>query len=75
MSEALPPMTETLSAPALPPSTAPAPPASPDYIYAIGRIVPRFPSAGIEKEVLQVMGRTGTDGLTDRQALHDVLSH
>jgi hypothetical protein len=36
--------------------------------------VPRFPSAGIEKEVLQVMGRTDTAGLTDRQALHEMLS-
>jgi hypothetical protein len=46
----------------------------PDYVYAIGRVIPRFPSAGVEKEVLQVMGRGDTSGLTDRQALHAVLS-
>jgi len=68
MSETLTPPSEAFAAPAQ------MPPASPDYIYAIGRIVPRFPSAGIEKEVLQVMGRNDTAGLTDRQALYEVLS-
>ena len=47
---------------------------APDYIYAIGRVIPRFPSPGVEKEVQQVMGRADTAGLTDRQALHGVLS-
>jgi hypothetical protein len=49
-------------------------PATPEYIYAIGPVVPRIPSPGIEKELLQVMGRGDTAGLTDRQALHSVLS-
>jgi hypothetical protein len=44
------------------------------YIYALGRIEPRFPSPGVEKEFAQVTGRTETAGLTDRQALHQVLS-
>jgi hypothetical protein len=46
----------------------------PSYIYAIGRIEPRFPLLSIEKEFAQVTGRTQTDGLTDRQALHQVLT-
>jgi hypothetical protein len=44
------------------------------YIYALGRIEPRFRSLGIEKEFAQATGRAATAGLTDRQALHDVLS-
>lgn len=44
------------------------------YIYALGRIEPRFPSLGMEKEYAQATGRAATAGLTDRQALHDVLS-
>jgi len=44
------------------------------YIYAIGRVDPRFPSLAIEKEVAQATGRAETASLTDRQALHAVLS-
>jgi PatG C-terminal len=44
------------------------------YIYAIGRIEARFPQLSIEKEFAQVTGRAETQGLTDRQALHQVLS-
>ncbi len=44
------------------------------YVYAIGRVVPRFPSPGVEKEALQAMGRGDTAGLTDREALHKLLS-
>jgi cyclic patellamide precursor peptide PatG len=43
------------------------------YVYAIGRIEPRFPRLAVEKEFAQVTGRTETAGLTDRQALHAVL--
>lgn len=47
----------------------------PTHIYAIGRIEPRFPTLGIEKELAQVAATTGdTSGLTDRQALHSLLS-
>jgi PatG Domain len=48
--------------------------ASPNYIYAIGRIEPRFPRPSVEKEFAQATGRADAKGLTDRQALHSVLS-
>jgi hypothetical protein len=44
------------------------------YIYALGRIEPRFPSLGVEKEFAQATGRAETAGLTDRQALRSILS-
>jgi hypothetical protein len=44
------------------------------YVYAIGRIGPRFPSPSIEKEFTQATGRAETAGLTDRQAVHKILS-
>jgi hypothetical protein len=44
------------------------------YVYAIGRIEPRFPTLGVEKEFAQATGRALTAGLTDRQAVHAVLS-
>jgi hypothetical protein len=47
---------------------------SPSYVYAIGRIEPRFPRLSIEKEFVQAAGRVETAGLTDRQALQNVLS-
>jgi hypothetical protein len=40
----------------------------------LGRIEPRFPSPGTEKEFAQVVGRADTAGLTDHQTLHTVLS-
>lgn len=43
------------------------------YVYAIGRIEPRFPRLAVEKEFAQVTGRTETAGLTDRQVLQTVL--
>jgi hypothetical protein len=48
--------------------------AAPSYIYAIGRIEPRFPQPSVEKEFAQATGRAATAGLTDRQALQKVLS-
>lgn len=48
--------------------------AVPNYIYAIGRIEPRFPRPSVEKEFAQATGRAETAGLTDRQAVHKVLS-
>src|SRR6266545_7428012 len=42
--------------------------------YALGRVEPRFPSLSVEKELAQATGRAETNGLTDRQALHSVLS-
>jgi hypothetical protein len=47
---------------------------APQYIYAIGRIEPRAPTVAVERELVQVTGQAETAGLTDRQALHDVLS-
>jgi hypothetical protein len=44
------------------------------YIYALGRIEPRFPRLSVEKEFAQATGRAETAGLTDRQALQAVLS-
>lgn len=45
------------------------------YVYAIGRIEPRFPSLAVEKEFAQATGRAEeTSGLTDREALQSVLS-
>ncbi|WP_246101849.1 hypothetical protein [Streptomyces cyaneus] len=46
----------------------------PSYVYAVGRIEPRLPSLGIEKEFAQAMGRAETASMTDRQALHTILS-
>jgi PatG C-terminal len=53
----------------LAPEEAPA-----SFVYALGRVEPRFPSMSVEKEFAQVLGRDGAEGLTDRQALHSVLS-
>ena len=44
------------------------------YIYALGRVEPRFPTLAIEKEFAQVVGRAETAGLTDRQAVQSLLS-
>src|SRR4051812_25374967 len=44
------------------------------YVYALGRIEPRFATLGVEKEFAQATGRAGTAGLSDQQALHAVLS-
>lgn len=48
--------------------------AVPSYVYAIGRVEPRFPGLAAEKELAQAAGRAETAGLTDRQVLHDVLT-
>ena len=47
---------------------------TPSYVYALGRVMPRFPSLAVEKEFAQTTGRAETTGLTDRQALQSVLS-
>jgi hypothetical protein len=47
---------------------------TPAYVYALGRVDPRFPSLALEKEFAQATGRAETAGLTDRQALYAVLS-
>jgi hypothetical protein len=46
-------------------------------VYALGRIMARFPSLGIEKEFAQATGRAGkeTVGLTNQKAFHSILSN
>jgi hypothetical protein len=44
------------------------------YVYAIGRIEPRFPRPSVEKEFAQATGRAETAGKTDQQAFHEVFS-
>jgi hypothetical protein len=45
-----------------------------NYVYALGRIQPRFPSLGLEKEFAQATGRTErSPDLTDRQVVESVL--
>ncbi len=48
--------------------------ANPSYVYALGRIEARFPSAGVEKEFAQATGRAKTNHQTDREAFQAVLS-
>jgi hypothetical protein len=49
-------------------------PSPPSYVYAIGKIEPRFPQLSVEKEFAQATGRAESDRLTDRQAAHHVLT-
>ncbi len=49
-------------------------PSPAQYVYALGRIEPRFPRLSVEKEFAQATGRAETIGLTDRETLHKVLS-
>jgi hypothetical protein len=44
------------------------------FVYAIGKVEPRFPNLATEKEFTQAIGRAATTGLTDLQALSNVLS-
>jgi len=44
------------------------------FIYAVGKILPRFPSLAVEKEFAQASGRGETAGQTDTQAFHSVLT-
>jgi hypothetical protein len=44
------------------------------FVYALGRIEARCPNLACEKEFAQATGRADAAGLTDRQALHKVLS-
>jgi PatG Domain len=47
---------------------------APSWVYTLGNIEARFPIISVEKEFAQATGREKTAGLTDRQALHTVLS-
>jgi hypothetical protein len=44
------------------------------YVYALGRIEPRFPSPGTEKEFAQAAARGETKGKTDRETMQAILS-
>jgi hypothetical protein len=50
------------------------PEATASYIYALGRVEARFPRPSVEKEFAQATGRAGTNGQTDRESFHTVLS-
>ena len=47
--------------------------ATPSFVYAIGRVEPRFPSLAIEKEFAQATGRKDTAGQTDLEVLRSLL--
>jgi hypothetical protein len=49
------------------------PPPEPTYVYALGRIEPRFPSLSVEREYAQVVARLDTTGQTEAQLLRRVL--
>jgi len=44
------------------------------FVYAIGKLEPRFPSPGLEKEYLQALGRSETKGQTNYEAMRTALS-
>lgn len=44
------------------------------YVYAVGHIEARFPNVSVEKELAQAVSRADTQGMTDSQATHAVLT-
>ena len=44
------------------------------FVYALGRVQPRFPRLSVEKEFAQATSQIQTANLTDRQVLHAVLA-
>jgi hypothetical protein len=67
------PQEETAPCPTCGTGMAPNGGGAPSYIYALGRIEARFPSAGVEKEFAQATGRAKTSSQTDREAFAAVL--
>jgi hypothetical protein len=57
-------------------ASASAPPTNPtaQYVYAIGRVEPRFPNASVQNEYQHLSGRFGADAMADRGALQTLLS-
>jgi hypothetical protein len=49
-------------------------PTTNSFVFALGRVEPRFTSLAVEKEFAQAKARTDTSGLTDRQVLQAVLA-
>jgi len=56
-----------------PTCAAAGPAVPPSFVYALGKIEPRFPRLSVEKEFAQATGRAETAKLTDHQALAKVL--
>jgi hypothetical protein len=48
-------------------------PASASYVYALGSVATRFPSAGVEKEFAQAAREADTANLTDREVVYRLL--
>jgi hypothetical protein len=44
------------------------------FVYALGRVEPRFPSLAVEKEFAQATARIGASGLSDHQTFEKVLT-
>jgi hypothetical protein len=44
------------------------------YVFALGRVEPRFPTLGLEKEFAQATGQAATAGLTDSEAVQAALT-
>jgi hypothetical protein len=59
--------------PALPPSAVAERLAPPQYVFALGRVEPRFPSLDVEKEFAQALGDGDNAGLTDREAFQAIV--
>lgn len=57
------------------PGSACGAPAALSFVYAMGRIEPRFQNMAAEKEFVQAAGRTDTAGKTDQQMFQAVLSN
>ncbi|HJT93222.1 MAG TPA: hypothetical protein VJ777_15015 [Mycobacterium sp.] len=53
--------------------STPPTPESASFVYALGRVAPRFPSVGVEKEFAQAAGRAETAGKTDRELTQEIL--
>jgi hypothetical protein len=51
-----------------------APAGSSGFLYAVGRIEPKFPNLSVEKEFAQATARAETAGLSDRETLRKILS-
>jgi len=47
---------------------------TPSFVYAIGKIEPRFPRLSVEKEFAQVISNRESSGQTDREVMQTVLS-
>jgi len=64
-------LNDTLPAPAVSPIDDRA--ADSGYVYALCQVDMRFRTLDVEKEFAQALGRTNTNGMTDRQALYETL--